>query len=100
LDNGDVVGMESRGYIMSHTDRTLPTNLISEDIARGSINKHLAIDDVRLAIIPLDSKREVLCYEFRGSFNNQNYLIYINAETGAEEKILLLMETDEGVLTM
>ena len=100
LDNGDVVGMESRGYIMSHTDRTLPTNLISEDIARASINKHLAIDDVRLAIIPLDSKREVLCYEFRGSFNDQNYLIYINAETGAEEKILLLMETDEGVLTM
>ncbi len=100
LDNGSIVGFESQGYIMSHTERKLPEIKISENEARDKVKKHLNIKNVRLAVIPLDSRREVLCYELRGDFNEQNYLIYINAETGNEEKILLLLESEEGYLTM
>jgi hypothetical protein len=53
-----------------------------------------------MAVIPLESKREVLCYEFKGKFDDKNFLVYINAETGQEEKILLLLETPNGILTM
>lgn len=100
LDDGSVVGFESQGYVMSHTERELPDAEISENDALKKIKAHLNIEQVRLAVIPLESRREVLCYECRGDFNGQNYLIYINAVTGNEEKILLLLESEEGVLTM
>ena len=51
-------------------------------------------------MIPLESKREVLCYAFQGSFDDQNFIIYINAATGKEEKILMLIESEDGILTM
>lgn len=100
LDDGSIVGFESRGYIMSHKEREIPAVEISETEVRSQINSHLNINQIKLAMIPLESKREVLCYECRGDFNGQNYLIYINAVTGKEEKILLLLESEEGVLTM
>lgn len=101
LDNGEIVGFESQGYIMAHqATRNLPQIKITEQAARAKINPRLKIDSSRLAVIPLESKREVLCYEFHGSFDNRNFLIYINAETGKEEKILMLLETPNGVLTM
>ncbi len=101
LDNGEIVGFESKGYLMAHQDtRKLPQINLSEDEARQRVNPRLNIDSSRLTVIPLESKREVLCYEFKGSFEERNFLIYINAETGKEEKILLLLETPNGILTM
>ncbi|HWJ80545.1 MAG TPA: germination protein YpeB, partial [Niallia sp.] len=31
--------------------------------------------------------KEVLCYEFIGTLDNDTYRIYINAENGIEEKV-------------
>lgn len=100
LDNGDIIGFESRGYLMSHKQRDIPQNLISEAAAKAKINPHLTIQTSSMAMIPLESKREVLCYAFQGSFDDQNFIIYINAATGKEEKILMLIESEDGILTM
>ena len=53
-----------------------------------------------MAIIPTDSKGEVLTYEFKGKVNEREYLIYINANEKKEEKILIIMDTPGGILTM
>ena len=100
LDNGEIIGYESKGYIMSHKTRDLPTDFLTEDEARETVSKFLSIDTVRLAVIPLDSMREVLCYEFKGTCRERNFLIYINAQTGQEEKILLLLESENSILTV
>ncbi len=101
LDNGEVLGFESKGYITGHKDvRQLPPVNITQEEAKAKINPRLTVDSVRFAVIPLESKREVLCYEFKGNFEDNNFLIYVNAETGKEEKILMLLETPEGTLTM
>lgn len=101
LDSGDIIGFESQGYVMAHKDqRDLPQINLTEEAARAKINTRLKVDAVRLAVIPLESKREVLCYEFKGSFDNRDFLIYINAENGKEEEILMLRETPNGILTM
>lgn len=100
LEDGKIVGFESRGYLMSHTEREIPEIRVSEAEAREKLNRHLNIESLSLAFIPLESQREVLCYECRGNFNGQNYLIYLNVQTGKEEKILLLLESPDGVLTM
>jgi germination protein YpeB len=101
LDDGEVLGFESRGYIMAHDkNRQLRPVTITEEEAAQRLNPRLTVDSTRIALIPLDSGREVLCYEFKGTFNDKTFLVYINAETGSEEKILILLETPNGVLTM
>ena len=36
----------------------------------------------------------------QGVHNEQNFIIYINAENGQEEKILILIESENGILTV
>ena len=60
----------------------------------------IKIETEGMAYIPKDNKTEVLCYEFKGKFNNKTYLVYINAKTGNEERILILVESGEGTLTI
>ncbi len=100
LDNGEILGIEAKGYLMSHEPRQLPERSLSESEARAKINSHLSVDTVRPALIPLDSKREVLTYECKGTYKDKNFLIYINALTGQEEKILMLLESEDGILTI
>ena len=100
LDNGEIVGMESRGYLMNHRMREIPQNVMTPDEARERVSSHLYVRDAVPAIIPKDSLREVFCYEFKGEYAGKNFLVYINAENGREEDILLLLESDTGVLTV
>ncbi len=100
MDNGEIVGFESQGFIMCHKNREIPQDIISEEEARQKVGTHLVIDTISKAYIPLESKREVFCYELKGTLDDKNFLIYINAKTGKEEKILMLLETKTGVLTI
>ncbi len=100
LDNGEIVGMEAHGYIMNHKHRNLDAITLSEEQAKSYINSRLSVDSSNIALIPKDSKKEVLCYEFKGNHNGRNFLIYINVQTGAEEQILMLIESEEGILTI
>ncbi len=100
MDNGEILGFESQGYIMCHKEREIPQNVIGEEKAREIAGTHLSIDNVSMAYIPLESGREVYCYELKGTLGKNNFLIYINAQTGQEEKILMLIETESGILTI
>lgn len=100
LDNGEIVGMEAKGYVMNHTERNIRTPRLTKQDAREYVSKHLSIDSVSIALIPKDSKMEVLCYEFKGTANNRNFIIYINADTGREEDIQILVESPDGILTI
>ncbi len=101
LDDGEVLGFESQGYLMAHeaNRKTNPANITLEE-ARQKVNPSLNIQSEGMAVIPLDGGTEVLCYEFKGKFNDRTFIVYINATTGNEEKILMLIEGEEGTLTL
>lgn len=100
LDDGKILGMEAHGYIMNHKHRNFGEMMLTADEARERINPNLAVTASATALIPKDSKKEVLCYEFKGNHNGRNFLIYINAENGHEEEILMLIESENGILTV
>lgn len=100
LDTGEVVGIESKSYLAAHTDRTIPAPKITQSQARALINPRVNILSTGLAIIPTDFKTELYTYEFKGKFNDRDFLVYINAETGKEENILMIIDTPQGILTM
>ena len=100
MDNGEIMGIESKGYLYNHKKRDIPNTSLTLEQARSKINSKLKIEKEGRAIIPTDFKTEKYCYEFQGTLNDQKFLLYINAATGVEEDILLLVSTDEGSLTM
>lgn len=100
LDNGEILGLETKGYLMNHTERELSAPSLTMEEAQAKISTNLEVKATRLALVPKDSMREVLCYEFTGAFNDRNFIIYVNANNGREEEIFLLIESDEGVLTI
>jgi hypothetical protein len=53
-----------------------------------------------MAIIPTKFKTEVYCYEFKGSLNGNDFLVYVNAETGRVQNVLVIINTPNGILTM
>ena len=64
------------------------------------VSNRLKIFKERLAIIPTETKEEELCYEFKGDFQGDTFIVYINAKTGKEQQILKVIETNTGDLTM
>jgi len=100
LDNGEILGMETSGYLNSHTQRKFATPKISQDEARNKINKNLEITSEGLAMIPTEYQTEILCWEFKGNVEDRQFLVYINVETGKEEDVLVILETPDGTLTM
>ncbi len=100
LDNGQILGIETTGYLNNHTQRDVLKVKITKEQAKEKLNKNLNIQSETLAIIPTEWKTEKLCYEFKGKVEETEYLVYINAENGEEEQILIITNTPNGVLTM
>lgn len=100
LDTGDVIGMEAKNYWTNHVKRDIAEAKITLEEARSKINKNLQINSTGMAIIPTNYKKELYCYEFKGKLDGNDYLVYINAMTGQEEDILMIINTPNGVLTM
>lgn len=98
LADGTPVYFDATGYLSNHRIRSLPEPTISREEAEKALAEGLAAEKVSLALIPTDGKDERLCYEFLCRMNDIRYLIYIHAETGREEKILILQEDESGVL--
>ena len=100
MDNGEILGYDARGFLVNHTKRSYPAKLFSKLRAQEKISPKLEVKSVQLAMIPTDNLEERLCYEFKcKASSGRNVLVYINAETGKEEQILLLVETPTGTLT-
>lgn len=100
LDNGEILGIETKGYLNNHIQRNISTNLISKEEAKKKLNKNLNIQSEGLAMIPTKYQTEILCYEFKGKVDDTEFIVYINAQTGEEEDILVIYNTPNGVLTM
>ncbi len=100
LDDGKVYGVEAAGYIFNHTTRNNLKPSISQEKAKSILNSSLEIISSDMALIPTESNSEILTYEFKGKIDNREFLIYINADNVREEKVLLVIDNKNGVLTM
>lgn len=101
LDDGNVVGIEADKYLKAHDDnRVIGTPKISQNTAKQRVGKRLNISSVKLAVVPTETNKEVLTYEFVGRYNGDEFVEYIDANTGYEVKVLQIRNTPNGKLTM
>ena len=99
LDDGEILGFESTGYLNCHYTRNIDKDIISAEKAKEFINKNIEIRNERLAIIPTEYDTEIYCWEIQGKVADNEFLVYINAKTGKEEDILIIVDTPNGTLT-
>lgn len=101
MDNGRVVGFEAKGYIMNHHERDIPEISVSKEEAQKAVNSDLKTLSHNMAMIPTMGKNEVFCHEFIcENEDGRHYIIYVNAENGNQENILILIEDESGTLTL
>jgi spore germination protein len=100
LDNGEIMGIESKGYLYSHKERKIPEPTVTIDEARKLISPRVTIVGEGHAVIPTPFKTEVFTYEFKVKLEDRDCLVYIGTTSGIEEEILLIIDTDQGVLTV
>jgi germination protein YpeB len=93
--------MEAEKYLVAYDqDRKIPVPKITKEEAQKSVSKRLQVKNIRLAIVPTETNNEVLSYEFSGTNNDDEFVVYINSETGKPQRILKIINTPNGKLTM
>jgi germination protein YpeB len=97
LDDGGIIGYEAKGYIMSHKERQIPA--FADIDVKAHLNKSVEYDEVKKALIPTEGGTEIYAYEVKGTLNKRDYLVYLNAQNGRTERILLILQNENGTLT-
>ena len=87
LDDGEILGFNANNYLMNHRERKFGEPKLSVEEAKNYVNPNIDIQEEFLAIIENDVEEEVLTYEFLGILEDETYRIFINANTGHEEKV-------------
>lgn len=99
MDTGEIMLLETAGYLTNHTDRAFQTPDFTVEQAMEKISSDLEVEKSSVTLIPTDSGGEVRCYEFLClGEENQEILVYINVKTLEEEQIYILLKTDGGTL--
>lgn len=99
MDTGEIMLYEASGYIVNHTDRAFESAAIAPEEAAKAVSPRLNIRETALALIPTKGGNEKRCYEFVcETEDGREILVYINAVTGEEEDILVLLKSDGGTL--
>lgn len=98
-ERGIVTGVEALSYVLNHGERNIGGASISKAQAQSQINGGIDVTSSRLALIPFDGG-EVLCYEFFGSMDNNEYYVYVDATTGEEIEVLTIIGTAQGKALM
>ncbi|MCD7741180.1 MAG: germination protein YpeB [Ruminococcus sp.] len=101
LDDGEILGFEADGYLVNHQKRAFPDETLSVLECEKQLSPYLTCESKSKALIPTDGENEVYCYEFKcKAENGREVLVYINAQTGKEEQILILIESESGTLAI
>jgi len=95
LDNGQLVGFDAVPYYSFHQARNFPPK-ITLDQAVKKLRADFQVTEKRLAVIVKNGNQEVYCYEFRGKYQGEEYLLYLDAATGSEVKIQRILKTPRG----
>ena len=99
-DTQAVIGLDAVNYRFHHRERDFSDPILTEADALSSVSDALTVEKVSLALIPKSNTREVLCYECKCTKGETFFIVYINAQSGAEEEIFEVINSDEGDLVV
>lgn len=99
MKDGQVIGFDAKNYLKNHSQRSISMPAITEEQAQSFLNPRLNADGARLCVIPQNNS-EFLCYEIAAHDGSGQFLVYIDAETGAERNLMQILSRDSGTLVV
>lgn len=97
LDNGEIIGLQSDlpfAGTKSKAFASWKADKIPQQSARAFLAPAFKVRTVQLAVIENERGQEVLCYQFDGKLDHLYSRVFINAQTGAEERLEWLNEIE------
>jgi len=89
LDDNRVLNYDQTSYATRHYARQLPTPTISKEQILQGMNPNFQVESMHLALITDEySVNEILTYEVRGSIVDEQFSIFVDAQTGQEVRIV------------
>ncbi len=95
-----VIGLEATSYFMNHTERNIEKPTLTKNQAQKYLLSEMEVNSIRLALVPIGTSAEKLCYEFAGEFDGSTYYVYIDAKSGRQVEMFKVIESTEGTLLM
>lgn len=99
MKDGRVIGLDAKNYLQNHRPRSLPAPAISQENAMMRISPRLTATSARLCLIP-QNRKEYLCYEITASDGKDEFLVYVDAQTGVERELMQVLSRNNGTLVM
>ena len=93
-----VIGVEASAYYINHTARNIGLPSLTSYKAQENVSDNLTVESSRLTVVPYGNGNETLCYEFYCNFQDSVYYVYIDAKTGRQVEMFLVIESTEGKL--
>ncbi len=84
---GVVTGMDATKYLKNHKDRDEVNTKISLETAYNKLSDKLSVESSRLAVVAT-ARGERPAYEFLCSYQDMQYFIFLDANTGEEIAII------------
>lgn len=86
--DGTILGFQGVAYYSSRSRGEVETSGADGLQMEGALNDQVQVLDEKLALILNDQQEEVLTYRFGVQYQEDYFLIYLNAQTGEEERIV------------
>lgn len=89
LDNNSILNYDQTSYATRHYQRQLPVPAISKEQILTNMNPNFQVEAVRLALITDEySVNEILTYEVEGTVVEEQFSIFVDAQSGQEIRIV------------
>ena len=86
---GKVTGLDATKYALNHKVRVVPSAKLNLAQAQDKLHDNLQVQSSRLAIVQT-ARGERLAYEFVCDYQDETFVVYLDAENGEEISILNL----------
>ena len=97
LDDGEAVALDATEYLLSHSEERVLPAAIGEEKAREVLRDGLTVTDRDFVCLPCGDGTEKYCYQFTVRDDTEtDVLIFVNASTGVEEEIMILLSSEEA----
>ncbi|MCL6459237.1 MAG: germination protein YpeB [Gorillibacterium sp.] len=88
MDNGDITDMRTAEYYLEGQEKQpIAEPKLTEAEAKKELNSNFKVASINRAVIESEINERVPCYQFLGKINDENYKVFINSDTGYEEKV-------------
>ena len=89
LDDNSILNYDQTSYATRHYQRQLPVPAISKEQILTNMNPNFQVEAVRLALITDEySVNEILTYEVEGTVVEEQFSIFVDAQSGQEIRIV------------